>query len=55
MSPRLTLMALWDGQQGDGPGGTHDVVLEVRQRGAKFVHLDARQLLGSGVPGAGKH
>lgn len=46
LSPRLTLIALWDGQQGDGPGGTHDIVVDVRRRGAKFVHLDVRELVG---------
>ncbi|HXF76147.1 MAG TPA: tetratricopeptide repeat-containing protein [Methylomirabilota bacterium] len=41
----LTLIALWDGAGGDGPGGTEDMVARARDRGATFVHLDARQLL----------
>ncbi len=41
----LTLIALWDGASGDGPGGTEDMVARARDRGATFIHLDARQLL----------
>jgi hypothetical protein len=40
----MTLIALWDGAQGDGPGGTSDMVNRARDRGAKIVHLDARRL-----------
>ena len=41
----LTLLALWDGQRGDGPGGTEDMVKRAQDRGARFVHLDARKLI----------
>ena len=42
----LTLIALWNGETGDGPGGTDDMVKRAKGRGARFVHLDARQLVG---------
>lgn len=41
----LTLIALWNGEAGDGPGGTEDMVKRAQNRGATFVHLDARELL----------
>jgi hypothetical protein len=41
----LTLLALWNGQAGDGPGGTEDMVERARDRGATFIHLDARKLI----------
>ena len=41
----VTLIVLWDGQGGDGPGGTEDMVDIARRRGVKVVHLDARELL----------
>ena len=42
---RLTLIALWDGAAGDGPGGTEDMVERAQDRGARFIHLDTRKLL----------
>ena len=42
-----TLIALWDGAEPDGPGGTYDIIQETKRRGVKFVHLDARQLGGT--------
>jgi hypothetical protein len=42
----VTLIVLWDGQGGDGPGGTEDMVDIAKRRGVKVVHLDARELLG---------
>ena len=42
---RLTLIALWNGATGDGPGGTEDMVERAKSRGAVFVHLDARKLI----------
>jgi hypothetical protein len=33
----MTLVALWDGKQGDGPGGTRNMIKEVEQRGAKSI------------------
>ena len=41
----LTLIALWDGASGDGPGGTEDMVDRAKDRGATFIHLDAKKLL----------
>jgi hypothetical protein len=41
----LSLIALWNGATGDGPGGTEDMVERAKDRGATFVHLDARKLL----------
>jgi Tetratricopeptide Repeats-Sensor len=41
----LTLIALWNGDAGDGPGGTEDMVERARDRGATFIHLDTRKLL----------
>jgi hypothetical protein len=41
----LTLIALWNGATGDGPGGTEDMVERAQDRGATFIHLDARKLL----------
>jgi hypothetical protein len=41
----LTLIALWNGEVGDGPGGTEDMVKRAQDRGATFIHLDARKLI----------
>jgi hypothetical protein len=41
----LTLIALWNGAAGDGPGGTEDMVRRARDRGANFVHLDTSRWL----------
>jgi hypothetical protein len=43
----FTLLALWHGEQGDGPGGTKDMVAKAQARGAAFIHLDAKKLLGT--------
>jgi len=40
----LTLIALWDTGEGDGPGGTDDLVFQVRTRGYKLVRLPAEEL-----------
>ena len=40
----LTLIALWNSEVGDGPGGTEDMVNRAQDRGATFIHLDAREL-----------
>jgi len=42
----VTLIALWNGQSGDGPGGTADLVDQAGRRGAKVVILDTVQLFG---------
>ncbi len=41
----LTVIALWNGEIGDGPGGTEDMVKRAQARGATFIHLDARKLI----------
>lgn len=43
---RTTLIALWDGGKGDGPGGTEHMVAKAEKRGAKKIHLDTRELFG---------
>jgi hypothetical protein len=40
----LTLIALWNGQEGDGPGGTRDLLQQTGNRGQKAVVLDAGPL-----------
>ena len=41
----VTLIALWDGvDSGDGPGGTADMVEKARERGAKTVTLDTKEI-----------
>jgi hypothetical protein len=47
----VTLIALWNGEQGDGPGGTGDLVERARQRHAETAILDTRALFG--IPEAG--
>jgi hypothetical protein len=42
----VTLIALWNGEEGDGPGGTGDLVQKARERGAKTVILDTKGLFG---------
>lgn len=37
---RIRLVVLWDGKGGDGPGGTGDMVKQVRQLGGIVEHLD---------------
>ena len=41
----VTLIVLWDGKGGDGPGGTEDMVGLGKRRGVKVVLLDAKQLV----------
>jgi len=41
------LIALWDGQKGDGPGGTEHMVRIARERGARIDILDTRDICGS--------
>jgi len=40
----FVLLALWDGESGDGPGGTEDMVKMAREEGARFIQLDTRKL-----------
>jgi tetratricopeptide (TPR) repeat protein len=44
--PNLTLIALWDGQEGDGPGGTGDLVNKVEDMGARSDVLNTKELFG---------
>jgi hypothetical protein len=48
----LTLIALWNGEAGDGPGGTADLVARARRHGARTVVLDTRALFG--IPSSGR-
>jgi len=41
----VTLIALWNGKSGDGPGGTADMVQKARERGAKIIILDTNKIL----------
>lgn len=40
----VTLIALWNGQEGDGPGGTKDLVDRATARHARIVILDTEKL-----------
>lgn len=42
---KTTLIALWNGETGDGPGGTENMVRTASERGARAVILDAKELL----------
>jgi hypothetical protein len=44
--PNLTLIALWDGAGGDGPGGTGDLVKKVEAIGARCEVIDTKKLFG---------
>ena len=43
---RLDFVCLWNGEGGDGPGGTRHMMEEVRDRGGRAVWLDTRTLWG---------
>lgn len=45
---KVRLIVLWDGQAGDGPGGTQHMVQTANAAGAEVYHLDTRQLFGAG-------
>jgi hypothetical protein len=40
----ITLIVLWDGKAGDGPGGTADMVQLAEKRGVKVVRIDPAKL-----------
>jgi tetratricopeptide repeat protein len=40
----LTVIGLWDGEAGDGPGGTEHMISFARDRGARFIRLDTKKL-----------
>jgi hypothetical protein len=44
--PNLTLIALWDGADGDGPGGTGDLVNKVEKLGARVEIINTKELFG---------
>jgi hypothetical protein len=45
---QMTLIALWDGEQGDGPGGTRHMLAQAMERGAKTIVIDSGKLFGLG-------
>jgi hypothetical protein len=45
----VTLIALWNGERGDGPGGTGDLVERAKGRHAEATILDTRVLLTGGA------
>ena len=44
--PNLTLIALWDGSEGDGPGGTGDLVEKVEHLGARCEIIKTKEIFG---------
>lgn len=42
---QMTLIALWDGKEGDGEGGTEHMVSEAKERGAKTIVLKAKEII----------
>ena len=43
-SEKLDFICLWNGQGGDGPGGTQHLMQEVRDRGGRVYWLDTKRL-----------
>ncbi len=41
---KVDLVCLWNGEGGDGPGGTRHMMEEVRMRGGRALWLDTRKL-----------
>ncbi|MGB8167485.1 MAG: tetratricopeptide repeat-containing protein [Chthoniobacteraceae bacterium] len=41
-----TLIALWDGEGGDGPGGTRDMVEQARKLGARTTIINTKEAFG---------
>ena len=41
---KVTVIALWNGEKGDGVGGTADLVDKAQQRGAKTVILNTKEI-----------
>jgi tetratricopeptide (TPR) repeat protein len=41
-----TLIALWDGESGDGPGGTKDMVNQARTQGARTIIINTKREFG---------
>ena len=44
MPERLTVMALWNGKEGDGPGGTKDLLTTGKELGATAVVIDTNEI-----------
>jgi hypothetical protein len=44
--PNLSLIALWDGAGGDGPGGTGHLVEKVEKLGARCEIINSKELFG---------
>jgi hypothetical protein len=42
----LSVIALWDGETGDGPGGTEHMVSLAKERGARVIHLNTKTIFG---------
>ncbi len=47
---RVTVLALWNGEAGDGPGGVADMVATAQARGAEVVSIDTVTLFGLPTP-----
>ena len=43
---KVDFLCLWNGQGGDGPGGTRHMMEEVRERGGRTLWLDTTKLWG---------
>ena len=41
---KVTFLCLWNGEGGDGPGGTRHMMEEVRKRGGRALWLDTKNL-----------
>jgi hypothetical protein len=42
---KLRFIAIWNGERGDGPGGTAHLVQQVERRGIPMTWIDTRELL----------
>jgi hypothetical protein len=47
---RVTVLALWNGEPGDSPGGTADMVARAQEGGADVVVLETGKIFGLGGP-----
>ncbi len=45
----ITLIAFWNGQQGDGPGGTEDMIELARRRGVQTIILSPEDVFAKGA------
>lgn len=52
---RVTLLALWNGHVGDGPGGVADMVATAQAGGAEVVSLDTTTMFGLDEPDVEPH